>query len=70
MKGATPSGPIVFVSIEREREHDRLADDRQAAEAVHHRVREPRRKVLRADPDRDREQHAAGDERRRLRPSR
>ncbi len=52
-----------------DREHDGLTDDREPAEAVHHRVREPRRQVLRADPDRDREQDAAGDERRGLAPA-
>ena len=56
MKGATPSGPRAFVSISANGEHGGLAGDRQPREAGHDEPRHARRKVLRADPDRDREQ--------------
>ena len=63
MKGATPSGPRAFVSIRASASTSACPAHRQPAEALHHRVREPGRKVLRADPDRDREQDPGRDER-------
>ena len=61
-------GPHGVDDEEREREHDRLRGDRKPREARHDREREAAREVLRADADRDRGEHAAGDERRRLAP--
>src|SRR5262245_26815611 len=65
-EGCDPLWPHRMGEHEGKREHDRLADHRQAREPRHHELRHARGQVLGADADGDRQQDTAGHERRRL----
>ena len=69
MNGATPSGPIACVSMSANASTTACPSTGQTAEPRHDQLRHARREVLRSDPDGDREQDAARDQRRGLTPA-
>ena len=68
MNGATPSGPMAWMTRSANDSTTACAGTGQAREARHEPQREPAREVLRADADGDRGDDAPGHERRRLAP--